>query len=354
MNVLRYAQCWEDADVLVDALAVRPGGTYVAIASAGDNALAMLTAGPARVIALDREPAQLAALALRVAAYQMLAHDELLALVGSRAHDDRLALYARCRPALDDDSRAYWDARPDAIRAGIGSAGRFERYLALFRTVVLPLIHSRGTVRELLDCHDAQRARFYDERWDTLRWRLTFRAFFARPTMSALGRDPRFFAHADGPVSARLLDRIARSLRDGDAGANPYVRWILTGEHGDALPLALRPESFDAIRANLGRLDVRRCSLEEFVDAYAGDPVDGWNLSDVFEYMDDAAYASLLARIVAISSPRARLAYWNMLVPRRRPDALAGFLAEREDVAAPLRARDRVPFYGDFVVEEAR
>ena len=95
------------------------------------------------MIALDREPAQLAALALRVAAYRTLAHDELLALVGSRAHEDRLALYARCRPALDDDARAYWDGRPDAIRAGIGSAGRFERYLALFRTVVLPLIHSR-------------------------------------------------------------------------------------------------------------------------------------------------------------------------------------------------------------------
>ena len=43
-----------------------------------------------------------------------------------------------------------------------------------------------------------------------------------------------------------------------------------------------------------------------------------------------------------------------MLVPRRRPDSLAPFLAAREDVAAPLRARDRVPFYGDFVVEEAR
>ena len=61
-----------------------------------------------------------------------------------------------------------------------------------------------------------------------------------------------------------------------------------------------------------------------------------------------------MARIAAISSPWARLAYWNMLVPRRRPDALAPFIDEREDVAAPLRARDRVPFYGEFVVEEAR
>ena len=353
-NTLRYAQCWEDADVLVDALAVRPGGTYVAIASAGDNALAMLAAGPARVIALDREPAQLAALALRAAAYRVLAHEELLALVGSRPHADRLALYARCRPHLNDCARAYWDARAGAIRAGIGGAGRFEHYLSLFRTVVLPLIHSDRTIRELLACDDAERARFYDERWNSVGWRLAFRTFFARPAMSALGRDPRFFAHADGPVSQRLLARVARSLRDDDAGANPYVRWILTGSHGDALPLALRPESFDAIRANLDRLDVRASTLEEFVDTYAGDLIDGWNLSDVFEYVDEPAYGSLLARIAAISAPRARLAYWNMLVPRRRPASLAPFLAAREDVAAPLRARDRVPFYGDFVVEEAR
>jgi S-adenosylmethionine-diacylglycerol 3-amino-3-carboxypropyl transferase len=354
MNALRYAQCWEDADVLVSALAVRPGGTYVAIASAGDNALAMLAAGPARVIAIDREPAQLAALALRVAAYRTLTHPELLGLIGSRPHDDRRALYARCRAELDDDARGYWDARPDAIRAGIGGAGRFEGYLSLFRTAVLPLIHSPSTVRELLACDDAERARFYDERWNSLRWRLAFRAFFARPAMSALGRDPRFFAQADGPVSQRLLVRIARSLRDDDAGANPYLRWILTGAHGAALPFALRADSFDAIRDNLDRLDVRRCSLEEFVAGYDGAAVDGWNLSDVFEYVDEAAYGALLARIAATSSPRARLAYWNMLVARRRPDALAPFLAQREDVAAPLRARDRVPFYGDFVVEEAR
>ena len=355
MNALRYAQCWEDADVLVSALNVRAGGTYVAIASAGDNALAMLAAGPARVIALDREPAQLAALELRAAAYGALEHAELLALVGSRPHAARLALYARCRPLLAGDARAYWDARPDAIRAGIGSAGRFERYLALFRTVVLPLIHSPATVRALLACRgEDERARFYAERWDTLRWRLAFRIFFARATMSALGRDPRFFAHADGAVSRRLLARVARSLRDDDAGTNPYLHWILTGEHGEDVPPALRLDAYHAIRANLDRLEIRRDSLETFVDGYDGPPVDGWNLSDVFEYVDDGAYASLLARIAAISSPGARLAYWNMLVPRRRPESLAPFLATREDVAAPLRAHDRVPFYGDFVVEEAR
>ena len=38
---IRYAQCWEDADVLLDALQVEPGDTCLSIASAGDNTLAL-------------------------------------------------------------------------------------------------------------------------------------------------------------------------------------------------------------------------------------------------------------------------------------------------------------------------
>src|SRR3954451_3475426 len=81
---IRYAQCWEDADVLLEGLDVRPGDVCLSIASAGDNALALLTRDPSRVIALDLSPAQLACLALRVAAYRELSHPELLELVGSR------------------------------------------------------------------------------------------------------------------------------------------------------------------------------------------------------------------------------------------------------------------------------
>src|SRR5688500_3254365 len=77
---IRYAQVWEDADVLLAGLDVQPGDTCVSIASAGDNALALLTKQPSRVIALDLSPAQLACLELRIAAYRKLTHPELLEL----------------------------------------------------------------------------------------------------------------------------------------------------------------------------------------------------------------------------------------------------------------------------------
>src|SRR5262245_21582912 len=97
---VRYAQCWEDGDVLLAGLAVRPGDVCVSIASAGDNSLALAAQGPARVIALDLSPAQLASVELRVAAFRELTHPELLELIGSRPSRRRADLYRRCRPLL--------------------------------------------------------------------------------------------------------------------------------------------------------------------------------------------------------------------------------------------------------------
>src|SRR5688572_951417 len=65
-SLLRYGQCWEDADILVDGLGVGAGHTCLSIASAGENTLSLLSRGAARVVAIDLNPAQLAALELRV------------------------------------------------------------------------------------------------------------------------------------------------------------------------------------------------------------------------------------------------------------------------------------------------
>src|SRR5436309_4265527 len=83
----------------------------------GDNALALLTCDPARVVALDLSPAQLACMELRVSAYRNLLHEELLELIGSRPSERRAALYARCRDGLSPAARRFWEARPAQIAA---------------------------------------------------------------------------------------------------------------------------------------------------------------------------------------------------------------------------------------------
>ena len=70
---LRYAQCWEDADLLLRALAPASEHRLLSIASAGDNTLSLLARAPKQVVAVDLSPVQIAALEMRVAAFRHLA-----------------------------------------------------------------------------------------------------------------------------------------------------------------------------------------------------------------------------------------------------------------------------------------
>lgn len=352
-STIRYAQCWEDADILLEALDIQPGDVCLSIASAGDNTLAMLSKNPQKVIALDMSRAQLACLELRVAAYRSLSHPELLELVGSRPSRRRQTLYQCCRPHLTPAARAFWDGHAVEIGQGIGSVGKFERYFALFRTRILPLIHSRRRVEQLLHQKTArQRHQFYRRSWNTWRWNLLFRLFFSRFVMSRLGRDPSFFQYVEGRVADRILQRTHYALTTLDPVENPYLQWIMTGHHALALPYALRPENFEPIRANLDRLEWRQESVEAFLSRRNGYIIDRYNLSDIFEYMSPDHYQHLLAQLVAAGHHGTRLVYWNMLAPRRRPAHMAAQLRPLLDLSRRLHLADKAFFYSDFVIEE--
>lgn len=352
-SLIRYAQCWEDADILLAGLDVRPGDSCLSIASAGDNSISLLSRAPARVAALDLNPVQLACLELRVAAYRELAHGELLELMGSRPSGRRGELYRRCRLLLSSDARSFWDAHPVEIAGGIGGAGKFERYFALFRTRILPLVHSRQTVAGLLrQKNREEREAFYDREWYSWRWRLLFRLFFSRFVMGRMGRDPSFFQYVEGSVAERILERTRHALTVLDPTENPYLQWILTGSHPTALPHALRPENFDSIRNNLDRLEWHCCPVEEFLEREGEKSFDHFNLSDIFEYMSPANYHLLLERLTTAGRPGGRLAYWNMLAPRKRPEAMADRLRSLDALAGQLHGEDKAFFYSAFVVEE--
>lgn len=352
-TIIRYAQVWEDADILLEALDIRPDDECLSIASAGDNALAMLARGPRRVVALDLNPAQLACLELRVAAFRRLEYREILELIGSEPSERRAKLYEALRGSLGPEACAFWDARARVIRQGIGQAGKFENYFRLFRDRVLPLVHSRRTLQRLLEPRELEdRRRFYDMTWNTWRWRVLFHLFFSRTAMGALGRDPSFFRYVEGSVAEKILGRTKHALTELDPHANPYLQWILTGRHQSALPFYLREENVPLIRQNLDRLEWRLAPLEDFLSGPAAGRLSKFNLSDIFEYLSEENTQALLGRIASAARPGARLAYWNMLAPRRAADAMR--FRSLDELAERLFFQDKAFFYSAFVVEEVR
>ncbi len=351
-DFLRYASVWEDSDILCDAL--RPsvaGGRILSIASAGDNALALLTLDPAEVVTVDLSEPQLAAVELRVVAFRELDRAALLAFLGITPSNERARTYDAIRGALSERARTFWDLNPDAIALGAAHAGKFERFFGIFRRFVLPIVHGRSRVQALLEPRDAAgRERFYDERWDSWRWRLIFRLFFSRFVMGRLGRDPEFFAHVEGSVGERILSRTRHALTAIETHTNPYLTYILTGNFAEgALPTYLRAEHYATIRDRVDRVTLLHAPAERAPGRF-----DGFNLSDIFEYMSPAGHAGAYRALAALARPGARIAYWNLLAPRGIPDALSDGVVALRELADALHHRDRAWFYGAFHVDEVR
>ena len=283
MSIIRYAMCWEDADVMLEALDVQPGDVCLSIASGGENSLSLLTRRPARVIAVDLSPAQIACLEIKCAAFRRLTHDQMLELLGARQSDRRLQLYQALRAELNPATCGFWDKRSSSIAAGIGSSGKFESYFSVFRRYVLPLTHSRRDIEALFAPKNREgRERFFRDVWANRRWRWLLRLFLSRTVMSRLGRDPEFFRYAQGDIAEQAIDRVTHALTQLDPAQNPYFQWIAFGRYNNALPHALRPENFELIRSHLDRLEWRIKSVESAI-AEAGDAsIDRFNLSDIF------------------------------------------------------------------------
>lgn len=354
---IRYSNCWEDAAVACAALEPLAGARCLSIASAGDNTLSLLARGARDVVAVDLSAAQLALLELKMAAFRTLGHADLVAFLGAReASPDlgRMKAYVRIRKWMGPNARRFWDERPGRIARGVLHGGRLEGYFRAFRRLALPLVHSRRTVAALLKPKSPEdRARFHSEVWDGWRWRALVRLFFSRFAMG-LGRHPEFLRHVGGPVGDRFLERARRALSDLPAHDNPYLTYILTGEFGPALPDYLRPENYEAIREGITRLRLWHGPVEDVLEALPERRIDAFNLSDVPEYLDVDAYRALRAAVGRAAAPGARVAYWNLLVPRKRPAAAEDRLHEEAPQGRELHARAGTFFYDAFVVEVAR
>jgi S-adenosylmethionine-diacylglycerol 3-amino-3-carboxypropyl transferase len=172
--------------------------------------------------------------------------------------------------------------------------------------------------------------------------------FFSRFLMGRAGRDPEFFAEVEGSVGERILARTRWAITRLPVRSNPYFRAILArGFVPDALPRWLRPEHLPAVRERLGRVRLLHGPVESAQGRF-----DAFNLSDIFEYMPPAECTRVYGALLQRANPGARLAYWNMLAPRRRPEAFASRVRERTDEAEALHARDRAWFYRAFRLEE--
>jgi S-adenosylmethionine-diacylglycerol 3-amino-3-carboxypropyl transferase len=107
-----YPQIWEDPRVDLEALDLAPGARIATIASGGCNVMSYLLAEPARIIAVDLNPAHLALLRLKLEAARRLDGTATSSASSVRpGQGQRRALDEKILPFLDAETRRYWQGR---------------------------------------------------------------------------------------------------------------------------------------------------------------------------------------------------------------------------------------------------
>lgn len=349
-NIIRYANCWEDADVLLNALQLPKDKRVFCIASAGDNAFSLLTTNPSAVVAADISLQQLYLVALKRAAFVALSYADVLSFLGINDNADRLMLYKKVSQYLSQEEKKFWNNHVQLINAGVVYCGKFEQYFYKFRKYLLPFTHSKNEIEQLLlEKTGEEQFMYFHEKWNNLRWKLLMNVFFSKHVLGKYGRDPEFLRHVNISVPSYIRSRADEHLSSAYCQTNYFLRMILTGSYSpDNLPHYLRKENFGKIRNNIGKLQLIHADANT---AIRQSPYDAYCLSNIFEYVSAGDFTMLVQDWHGFMPDKALLAFWNLMAPRSfsevAPDKYI-YVAKSD----AFHQTDKGFFYSRFLLEE--
>ncbi len=350
---LGYSTCWEDPDVLRMALKVTDEDTILSITSGGDLSIGLLLDNPKQVISIDLNPIQNYLLELQLACFKALSHPDMLAFLGVRPHADRLQLFEKIKPYLSGEARTHWLEHPDALVAGVLLQGEQDHYFFRFGSL-LRLLFGNTKIDSLLGLHDpALQQKFFDSEWDDLKWQLLFDFFFSRRVMS-FHMDPAHFRLVKnirfGPAIRKQVDYI---MKYSPMWENYFVHWVFTRSYPgeDCMPPYLKESNFSVIRSRLNRIAIVTSEFETFLTSQASASISRFNLSNIFDWIDNNAFDALVEEISRVAGPDSRLCYYNLLNHRRVSENRTAFRRQPDDASFLLR-RNRAVGYTNFELYE--
>lgn len=364
---LVYPQIWEDPVIDMEALAITPDCHVVTIASGGCNVFSYLTADPARITAVDLNPAHVALNRLKQqAALRLPDHGAFRAFFGDADRRENIAAYERhLRPHLDAATRAYWEHRDwrgrrriAAFATGfyreglLGKLMGFAHLLARLYGIDPRAILAARSLEEQRAIYRERFAPFFDKK--LLRWLVDQPA-----ALFGFGIPPAQYdllkQDDAGGITGALRSRLEKLACDFDIGDNFYA-WQAFGrgygKHADApLPPYLQARHHAAVRDRAERVEIRHENFADYLEAMPAQSLDRYVLLDAQDWMTDAQLTRLWGEITRTARPGARVLYRTAAAP----DVVAGHVphailgqwryadaAQRDD----WTRRDRSAVYG--------
>ena len=370
-----YNQIWEDPDVDLAALELRPHHSLITIASGGCNILNYLAADPARIIAIDLNPNHIALTRLKIAALKELPdHDSFFRFFGMAndksnrdAFDDVLSM------RLDETTRDYWQKhiplhgrRINMFARNLYRYGLMGRFIGILHTIA-KLQGMR--LEEIVEATTAEEQRAaFDRIIAPMLENKAIKLLSKSPvSLYALGIPPaqydELFADSGGDPIRILSQRIEKLACDFPVSGN-YFAWQAFArgydiQNREAVPAYLQRDTYDLIRSRTDRVEVHHASLIDFLKEQPAQSLNRFVLLDAQDWMSPPMLTSLWEQIDRTADTRDarvifRTAGTGSPLPRKLPATLLAPWVYREEESLALHAQDRSSIYGGFHLYKRR
>jgi S-adenosylmethionine-diacylglycerol 3-amino-3-carboxypropyl transferase len=317
-----YSACNEDTCSELRALEIDGEDIVVAIAAGGGRALSLLTAGPRRLVAVDRRLDQVFQLELKAVALDGLGYDDFVGFLGLVDGMNRLEMYGALRPSLSPSARRYWDRRRGLVRSGVLYAGRCEATLARIAWLLSRLDRFTWGLRYFeFDNMEDQLAALKRDR-DRFRDGMSWWRFYVHPVVAyAVTQDPGFLGCTGESnwdyLRARMIGYLSRNL----ARESFLLHMACFGRYPPAGPLPpyLTRIGFERARKYIERLELLHGLVEDVPGRVHLSGRVKWSLSDVGGWMSEAAFHDLVRAVTRVGAPGSRLCARNFVARRSLP-----------------------------------
>ena len=362
-NKIVYYSCWEDIQVIQDALNINSDDIILSITSAGCNILNFLLYNPKKIFAVDYNPYQNYLLELKIEAIKILNYEEFLDLLGISQSNNAVKIYQSFRPQLDDKTRLFWDSKINKIKKGlvyigepdVKAYGNFLRFLK-----------GKQTVEGLFKCKTTEeQAEYFYKYLYGFPWKLSLKisyniqllrlALCIRMLHQFHNRKKkptellRYIQKAIYPKNP--LKQIELLLTSTPIINNYFASLILLNRYYNEnfLPPYLKKESFPILKERINRIQIKTISIKNMLNDLPDNSITKFNFSNIFDWFDKRDFIQIFSEIGRVGINNGRIFYSATRKDREIPKNIKGIYSEKK-LATQLIKKDRTILYNNFQV----
>lgn len=367
-----YPQIWEDPEVDLKGLKLDSSSRIMTIASGGCNVMNYLTEGPAKVCAIDLNPAHVALTRLKIAAVKHLPDYESFFLFFGHADDKRnIENYDKyIAPHLDSFTRKYWETKRLGFVRGrridyftknlyqFGLLGRFIGFVHILAKIygVDPReILTAKTMQEQKEIFDRTLGPLFDKKF-------VKRLCNMPVSLYGLGIPPAQFDElnrtAKGDMASLLKARLER-LACGFPIEDNYFAWQAFGRGYDrvnkkAIPRYLQQDHYEKVKACADHVEVHHTTITGFLQSQQPNSFDCYVFLDAQDWMNATQMTDLWSEVMRTATPGTRVIFRTAAdespLPRNLPHDMLSKWAYDESACRAMVEQDRSSIYGGFHV----